>query len=297
MSRLSLTTNAPSRWEPVVITGFRDDNSSDADLVNHMLFVEAAEDALEKSGSRVEFLDYPRLLGSGIVRVPVFAKGLDGAFDIFFYPRADEKAASHYAALLEAAKENKNFKPIFYAPSNLLEVRPGAQAKALHQDRLFIQRQNVPLEGQYAMWWGNGSEPFESSHAFKILDEIFSRANGQEDVLAGKIMEALGGKPGSLELPEDMLSINVKGPENIPLVISFSQKRGVRFHFHTKKTSPEIRDRFLEHVLRWVSIWLPSPTRHSSDALEWWRNIQKKTMSMTVFDVQQGVSAVGSIHR
>jgi hypothetical protein len=306
---IELCSNAPAHWPKLHMLG-----RSTGVGEQRGLFVEALQPALEEVGSYISEMDQSKLVAGGALEVPFQVRGRDGAFAVFFYPKADEAAAAHFFALLSLADQDPEFRPIFYSPADLLEIYPEEVPQVLGHERLFLERLEKAPIGQYAIWWGEG-EGLEGSRTAELLDQIFTRVDGFESLLAAQILQELGMPQGdSVELPDSMLSIAVSGPERIPMVVSFSAERGVRFHFHTTQTTPEQRDRFLEHLFAYLDENLPTlyfidkTSNDAGPALRWWYSVRKRLNSVTVIDVkptmggqkvepQSGQMVLGVMHR
>ncbi|MDX2005857.1 MAG: hypothetical protein SFU83_11315 [Meiothermus sp.] len=283
---LELHTNAPTHWPRLRIPRFA------TEAEGRELFLEGLQAALEPAGSYVSEMNQAVLVEGGALEVPIQVRGRDGAFAVFFYPQADEAAAAHFFALLALAERNPGFRPLFYSPASLLEIYPEEVPALPGRERLFLRRLEKAPVGQYAIWWGEG-EGLEGSRTAELLDRVFARVDGFEGLLAAQILHELGlPQDDRVELPQSMLSISVLGPERLPMIVSFSAERGVRFHFHTAQTTPLQRDRFLEHLLAYADENLPSlyfadGADAAGPALRWWRSVRSRMGAITLIDVRQ----------
>ncbi len=175
------------------------------------------------------------------------------------------------------------------------------------RDRLYIQAALAAPKGQYAMWWAEQvGEQFHYSPTYELLDRIYREINGLEVRAFALILHELGMIEEEYEftastLTDSTVEIPVEGPEGVPILISFSQHRGVRFHFHTQRATPEYRDLFLNLFLLRIKVWrreadLEQIRRLDSPAYIWWRELGKR-LRLSTASSEQAISAVGSVRR
>lgn len=287
---VELSSNAPSDWPSIRLSGIAPENWCDA-----------LAQTLSEAGLIVLDSQVPRLLSLGVLEVPLRVRDADSTYDIFFYPQADEASAAHFLAVLELAWNNAHLRPLFFSSGDLLSIYADELPSVIRQGRLYLRRLEQPPRGQYAIWWASGNEVFSGSKTEMLLDRWCRRVDGLEAFFAAQLLEELGMQRFEpLELPQEMLTIPVEGPDRIPMVVSFSAERGVRFHFHTKHTSPSQRELFLEYLFSYINLWLPQRREITpGPTLKWWYTVNKRIQSVTVIDspTPQGVAVLGSINR
>lgn len=110
-----------------------------------------------------------------------------------------------------------------------------------------VQAEDVP-EGRYAMWWASkGDASFIGSDCFIQLNRIYESAHGVETQLLARLLFAIDAIDTDIKrmtYPEP-LNVFLRGPQDTPLILTISQEKGVRFHFHESTCPKEYRDKLL----------------------------------------------------
>jgi len=302
-----LYTNAPSHWPKVRLEGLLNSNAPEVRAASRLIFATTVETLFRKSGLQVLEADVLRLTREGVLEIPLRVRAEGDEYDLFFYPVADEKAAAHYVAVCELARRWGRIRPIYYSTDNLLAIYPETLEPVTHRDRLYIQASLSAPKGQYAMWWAQApGEQFHYSPTFDLIDRIYREVNGLEMRAFALILLELGMIQEEYEFTASTFSdstveIPVEGPEGVPIIVSFSQHRGLRFHFHTERASPEYRDLFLNLFLLRLKSWrkeanLEHIRRLDSPAYIWWRELGKR-LRLSTSSSEHAISAVGSVKR
>jgi hypothetical protein len=157
------------------------------------------------------------------------------------------------------------------------------------------------------MWWAEQEgEQFHYSPTYDLIDRIYREINGLEMRAFALILLELGMIQEEYEFTastftDTTVEIPVEGPEGVPIIISFSQHRGVRFHFHMGRASAEYRDLFLNLFLLRLKSWrkeadLEHIKRLDSPAYIWWRELGKR-LRLSTGSSEHAISAVGSVKR
>ncbi|GIW25889.1 hypothetical protein [Meiothermus sp.] len=302
-----LFTNAPAHWPKVRLEGLIQSSAPEVKAANRLIFATTVETLFRKSGIQVLEADVLRLTREGVLEIPLRVRAQDGEYDLFFYPVADEKAAAHYVAVHELAQKWGRIRPVFYSTDDLLAIYPETLEPVTSRDRLYIQAALTAPKGQYAMWWAQvPGEQFHYSSTFDLYDRIYREINGLEMRAFALILLELGMIQEEYEFTastftDSTVEIPVEGPEGVPILISFSQHRGVRFHFHMDRASAEYRDLFLNLFLLRVKLWrkeadLEQVKRLDSPAYIWWRELGKR-LRLSTSSSEHAISAVGSVKR
>lgn len=302
-----LFTNAPEHWPKVRIEGLIASSAPEVRAANRLMFATTVETVFRTSGIQVLEADVLRLTREGVLEIPLRVRAEDGEYDLFFYPTADEKAAAHFVAVYELAQKWGRIRPIFYSTDDLLAIYPETVEPVTNRDRLYIQAALSAPKGQYAMWWAEQmGEQFHYSSTYDLFDRIYREINGLEMRAFALILRELGMIEEEYEFTastftDSTVEIPVEGPEGVPIIISFSQHRGVRFHFHMDRASAEYRDLFLNLFLTRVRLWrrdadLEQVKRLDSPSYIWWRELGKR-LRLSTSSSEHAISAVGSVKR
>lgn len=302
-----LFTNAPAHWPKVRIEGLIHSSAPEVKAANRLMFATTVETVFRKSGIQVLEADVLRLTREGVLEIPLRVRAEDGEYDLFFYPIADEKAAAHYVAVHELAQKWGRIRPVFYSTDDLLAIYPETLEPVTRRDRLYIQAALSAPKGQYAMWWAEQpGEQFHYSSTYDLIDRIYREINGLEARAFALILLELGMIQEEYEFTastftDSVVEIPVEGPEGVPIILSFSQHRGVRFHFHMDRASAEYRDLFLNLFLMRVKLWrkeadLEQVKRLDSPSYIWWRELGKR-LRLSTNSSEHAISAVGSVKR
>lgn len=305
--RLELYTNAPAHWPKVCLEGLIASAAPEVRAANRLIFATTVETLFRNSGIQVLEADVLRLTREGVLEIPLRVRAEDGEYDLFFYPVADEKAAAHYVAVQELAQRWGRIRPIYYSTDDLLAIYPETLEPVTYRDRLFIQASLSAPKGQYAMWWAQEpGEQFHYSSTFDLIDRIYREINGLEMRAFALLLLELGMIQEEYEFTastftDSTVEIPIEGPEGVPIIISFSQHRGVRFHFHMERASAEYRDLFLNLFLLRLKTWrkeadLEHIKRLDSPAYTWWRELGKR-LHLSMSSSEHAISAVGSVRR
>ena len=137
--------------------------------------------------------------------------------------------------------------------------------------------------GEYAMWLPSSGEPsFALSATRKHIGRIYRAAEGVATFAFAGILRQLGEVDEStlrVALPDELVTITVLGPDDQVIILSASEEKGVRFHFHQSAT-PAYRERvlsgFVAHLafLRRAITLSGSPLDASCDPQAWWQAIE-----------------------
>ncbi len=306
MPKRELVTNAPSEWPKVFVEGIIKSDVSEVRKANRLMFATTVETLFRKSGLEVIEADVLRITKEGVVEIPLRVRAADGEYDLFFYPVADAKAAGHYVAIHEIGQKWGRLRPVFYSTDDLMSIYPEELESVAAKDRLYVQASLTPPKGQYAMWWATQpGEHFHYSPTFEIYDRLYRELNGLELRAFALILKEIGMIQEEYEvntgtLTDSTVEIPLEGPEGVPIIVSFSQSRGLRFHFHMDRASAEYRDLFLNLFLLRLKNWrrdtlIEGIKRLDSPAFIWWRELGKRLRLQTHVDT--AISAVGSVKR
>lgn len=153
----------------------------------------------------------------------------DGYKDLIYYAVADPATVTQEAALVFSNFDKRSF--------NFDATKQGAQ------DRKF---------DEYALWWASVNEPdFLNSRICKdvgiyldILDHHHSYALGVLSMAFGRAKDNT-----RTRLPE-YEQVLLHGPEEVEILMTLSESRGIHFHFPVNERYEHYRDNFIKAYLR-----------------------------------------------
>ena len=255
---IRLITNAPSHWPAVEVPRLKLEDPVPGDKEGY-LFITLTGSLLEKAESQgipleVGGIFQTRLFDDGILKIPLIISERNKKRSIFFYPLPTRQASSHFAgvrALLEAAGEDSL---IYYSTGALSNEQPSSPLVPFEVN--FLTRFDGELpKGEYAMWWGTKEEPkFSSSKTNHYLGRTYAALDHIESYALGCLLQSfkmVDEKSMRVVLPND-LSLAVRGPEDMIMMLTATKEKGIRFHFNTSLTSIQYRERFLKHFAIFV---------------------------------------------
>jgi hypothetical protein len=158
--------------------------------------------------------------------------------------------------------------------------------------------------GTYAMWLPTPGEPrFTPSEARRHIGRAYRAAAGIETFALANLLRRLGvvGEGSRrVAVPDDLASFPVLGPDDLVFVVSASQEKGIRFHFHQSAT-PEYRNRvlagwvaYLAFLRRAVNLsGAPLDEPRDQDPAAWWAAMDGAVTQME--GRGEPVQAVGQI--
>lgn len=135
--------------------------------------------------------------------------------------------------------------------------------------------------GEYAMWFPTLEDSrFSASPVLGQIDRLYLAISGMEETLYAAIhcrLRAVDGELKRLALPEDAEVFPVLGTGDQGFLLSASQEKGIRLHFH-RSTSAKLRSDAMEELASCLEDWmqshrgtsteLPSSSQHAG--LGWW---------------------------
>ncbi|MDX2005856.1 MAG: hypothetical protein SFU83_11310 [Meiothermus sp.] len=311
MSKVSqtvlLTTDAPADWPEVRVDAAALGDNAEAGRAERVLrFVTAAEAAFRESGVQTLEANVLRITAKGVVDVHLRVQAGKEQRDLFFYPDADPWAAGHYEALCElAGRSLGRLRPVFYSNDDLSMVFPDPVDSVARRDKLYLSAALFPAKGEYAMWWAREQgEQFHYSPTFEHYDRLYREVSGLEFSAFAVILTEIGIIQDEEEVSKSSLQdrnveIPLEGPEGVPMIVSFSQQRGLRFHFHTGRTSHEYRDLFLQLLIERIKLWKKTfgskpHTLLDTPPMQWWRRLSQRLRETPS---EQAIGAVGKVEK
>ena len=145
--------------------------------------------------------------------------------------------------------------------------------------------------GTYAMWLPSTGEPqFASSGARRHVGRAYKAVVGIETFALADILRRLGAvgeDTRRVAVPDDLASFPVLGPDDQVFVISASQEKGIRFHFHQSAT-PEYRNKMLAGFVAYLAFrrrsvnlsGAPLDEPRDQNPAEWWGGMERVVTEM-----------------
>ena len=162
------------------------------------------------------------------------------------------------------------------------------------------QVEDVP-DGRYSMWWSkDNADSFVDSPCHAALERIYKFADGIETRLLGTLLsgiDAIEPHVDRIQYLDESLTVYLNGPEANPVVLTVSQEKGIRFHFHETTCKAEYRDEFLQRYADYVAAIRTEVEENGSAldpewdprALEWWQ------LSINAMNQMEDVESFGAI--
>ena len=145
--------------------------------------------------------------------------------------------------------------------------------------------------GEYAMWLPSTGEPlFTPSDTRKNITRVYQALSGIETFALADLLlrlEVVGGDTRRVALPEDLASFPVLRPDGQVFVLSASQEKGIRFHFHQSATTAyrnQVLDGFVNYLAfrrRAVDLaGVPLDEPGEQSPADWWDMMQRVVAHM-----------------
>ncbi len=230
----------------------------------------------------VEAVHYHFILEEGVLQVPIKLKINDQDYCLFLI--YNEGCAAAFIDARNRLQALKKYRAIYLSKIPMTGDRaPQSALTSLQFDHFRLCSQNPTLEN-YAVWWSTPKEPvFQDSKSFQDLKQISKTLDGYESYFIGRFFKALnipefaGESVKRVALPKKERTLTVIGPEEQIILLSFSQKRGIRLHFNRHTTPFGYRAAILEQLCIAIQAYtirlqlrdLPRDTTTRSRSIEW----------------------------
>lgn len=274
----TLATDAPEPWPrtgPLPVQGSLQDASRWArGLVDHLA---------ERDDLALERLAPAYLFPEGVVEATAELVDAGGKrWTVFAYDEADREAGRAFERVRDLFDQRDLPRPVYYAPAPLEPAGGPGDPFTRFGPHLLApwpeDRQRV--EGTYAIWWATeAGDDMDAWAGTERVGRTLRALEGVEPHAWARILEALGHVEEGQDpvaLPEDDHQLLVEGPEGQPVLLTFSQARGLRFHLHIEQASIAYRDAFwrlvAEHYeqARASGRFDEDQATEGSEATDWW---------------------------
>ena len=224
-------------------------------MVDLSMVIQALKDLYTKSeiALHVEAVHYNFILEEGVLQIPIKLKIENQHYCLFLI--YSDKCAAAFIDARNRLQTFKKYRSVYLSKIPMTGDRaPQSGLTTLRFDHFRIGAQNPVLEN-YAVWWSTSKEPiFKGSKSFKDLTEISKTLNGYESYFIGRFFKELE-IPGFIReevkrvaLPKKERTLTIIGPEEQTILISFSQKKGIRLHFDRFATPFGYRAAIIEQL-------------------------------------------------
>jgi hypothetical protein len=281
-------TNAPEGW-PVIRTRPLKSDSEIEDHMNLLAIAAAISETFESNlpGFEEMTLIPNRLTPGGVLEIPLSVTVKGVWYPIFFYAKVDEDAAADFQGAREVLEGIGETPPIYYAADHMPEAPPKPPLRPWGTDLLgTLSDDDALADGHYSMWWPTpGDEVFSGSMTVADIRRAYEAMNRIESYVFAAIMrhlEYIDEKTGRAALPDEMVTLPLKGPEYRFIVMSVSQEKGIRFHFHKETTDRRYRDCFWKLFADDCEGW-----RNEVERRRWPKDPEKDEMPFKWWDATQ----------
>jgi len=237
----------------------------------------------------VEAIHYNFILEEGVLQVPIKLK--IGAYDYCLFLIYSKKCAAAFVDARNRLQVLKKYRAVYLSKIPMTgDLAPESALTSLRFDHFRLSSQNTALDN-YAVWWSTPKEPlFRNSKSLQDLEKISLALDGYESYFIGRFFKALeipefrGEEVKRVALPKKERTLTVIGPEEQIILLSFSQKKGIRLHFDRYKTPFGYRAAIIEQLCIAIQAYtirlqlrdLPRDTTTRSRGAEWYLEMAEK---------------------
>ena len=224
-------------------------------MVDLSLVIQALKELYTKKeiSIYVEAVHYNFILEEGVLQIPLKLKIEDQCYCLFLI--YSDKCAAAFIDARNRLQAFKKYRSVYLSKIPMTgDQAPQSGLTTLRFDHFRIGAQNPILEN-YAVWWSTSKEPqFKNSKSFRVFTEISKTLDGYESYFIGRFFKELeipgftGEEVKRVALPKKERTLTVIGPEEQTIIISFSQKKGIRLHFDRFATPFGYRAAIIEQL-------------------------------------------------
>jgi len=224
-------------------------------MVDLSLVIQALKELYTKKEIplHVEAVHYNFILEEGVLQIPIKLKIEEHYYCLFLI--YSDKCAAAFIDARNRLEAFKKYRSVYLSKIPMTGDRaPQSGLTSLRFDHFRIGPQNPSLE-KYAVWWSTSKEPlFKGSKSYTVLTEISKTLEGYESYFIGRFFKELeipgfiGEEVKRVALPKKERTLTVIGPEEQTILLSFSQKKGIRLHFDRFATPFGYRAAIIEQL-------------------------------------------------
>lgn len=283
---MTWATNAPDHWPKLTTPSIPHPNPTmpAQEGVNLIFFLARLSEALKPLGDNCTLVAVAqnRLTEGGLLKIPIVVKDHGVLTTVLMFPQVHAQSAGMFAGTTQVLREMGEPAPIYFAPEPLPDVEPKPELFPFHPN--WLNKADGVAEADYAMWRQTAEDSvFTQSPAIESIRRAYELSDGASSYILAAILqqlEIIPAKTPRAQLPADLATIPVVGPENQPIIISASAEKGLRFHFHPD-TPASYRNLFWKFFaefcndLRMQILRAGLPLDDPSAPWEWWQATEK----------------------
>lgn len=221
------------------------------------------------------------LTAKGVLDVPLEVDDSGVSRSVFFFPGAGERESGWAEGIRRLFDQHGKPAPAFFAPHALQPADASPPMRALRPSD-FNKLEGRPPEGSYSIWWKDSeSGSWEDSACVEEITRFYESVDGVESYLVGLTLHSLGvlDQPGRQGLPEGETTLPMVGPEGMPILMSLSAEKGVRFHIREDPNNVDYRNNFWRsaaNLAQETRIMVedqgyPMDEKGDESPLKWWK--------------------------
>lgn len=248
---MSLKTNAPPHWPEPAVDELLPNNALNVVRVSSELLRQFREEGIR---AQVVGMYESLMFDEGILQSHFTVKDSGVDHHIFLYNTDDDTNGAHFTAVKALIDKIKGKRAVYYSMTDLATdlATTGGEISPLRMfapDLLSRYKGDFP-NGEYSMWWKSSDIKFSDSDEFRYITEYYDKSHRIATYIYAEILKSIGGVEEDVKrvsLPKEPVSLGVRGPESVAILLNVSEVKGVRFHFNEELTTPRYRSLFWKH--------------------------------------------------
>ena len=249
---MPLFTDAPKDWPVLKLARLGANHHLNAVNIAKELTEQFNKDDKYRVTSFLESI----FLDQGILQSHITINSGETKYYLFLFNNNEEMSSRFYSGIRHLFLNSENIKSVYYSNFELSAGSvPVIPLRQFGPDLLTKLGKSIP-EGSYIIWkQSTEDEKYSNSEEFQLIKEYHDLSDGIHSYLLAEILRSIKDiedNVGRIELPDDEYSVGLVGPENKPLIISASSKKGVIFYFHGERATPRYRRLFWSHFNKYV---------------------------------------------
>lgn len=253
--RAPMFTNAPPHWPTIRTMLFNPEAhvpARSAILQIRTLGEMARHFQAQNGPTRLARVAVSHLAEGGVLSYPGLVEDQGRHVPLLLYPQGFPDASGHYAGVCQEARKLGLADPVYYSHAPILPAPPLPVLEALHPTHFSTEGPRPPA-GDYAMWWETpGDEDVGSSPCIADIEAYYEALEGYQTYFLAAYAVRAGLVPegtSRVALPKD-LTFALCAPGDVPVLVTASEEKGVRFHLHSELVPASYRNNFMRALAR-----------------------------------------------